>query len=101
MASARMRESGATRIHAIRVRVGALSSVVPESLEFAFEALADETPAAGGRLILDRTPGRFHCPACGVTFETERFCFECPTCHASVLEWLAGRELELVNLEVS
>jgi len=39
------RQAGASRVHAIRLRIGALSGVVPDALQFAFEALADGTPA--------------------------------------------------------
>jgi hydrogenase nickel incorporation protein HypA/HybF len=32
------RQAGASRVHAIRLRIGALSGVVPDALQFAFEA---------------------------------------------------------------
>ena len=39
------RAAGATRIHTLRLRVGRLSGVVTDALEFAFEALRPGTPA--------------------------------------------------------
>ena len=40
------RQAGASRVHAIRLRIGALSGVVPDALQFAFEALADGTASS-------------------------------------------------------
>ena len=45
------RQAGARKLHVIRLRVGAMSGVVPEALQFAFEAL---TPQVQG--IVYRTP---------------------------------------------
>ncbi len=41
------RQAGAARVHTIRLRIGALSGVVPDALEFAFEALTPGTMAEG------------------------------------------------------
>ncbi len=40
-----MRQRNAARIHRIHMRVGALSSVVPDALEFAFDVVTQGTPA--------------------------------------------------------
>ena len=49
---------GDARLLAVRVRVGALSGVVPEALSFAFEVAASESPLAGIALDIEQTPGR-------------------------------------------
>ncbi|HYG35135.1 MAG TPA: hydrogenase maturation nickel metallochaperone HypA, partial [Clostridia bacterium] len=46
------RKAGAKRICGIRLRIGALSGVVPEALEFAFEALVTGTLAEGAKLSI-------------------------------------------------
>ena len=38
------RHAGAGKVHEIRLRIGVLSGVVPEALQFAFEVLAEGTP---------------------------------------------------------
>jgi hydrogenase nickel incorporation protein HypA/HybF len=50
--------SGATRIAALRVEVGALCGVAPEALAAAFAVCAAGTPADGAELRLERTAGR-------------------------------------------
>ena len=49
------RQAGASRVHTIRLRIGALSGVVPDALEFAFEALVPGTLAEGAKLAVEGT----------------------------------------------
>jgi hydrogenase nickel incorporation protein HypA/HybF len=95
------RRQGASRIHAITLRIGELSGVVPEALTFAFEAVAAGTPAEGARLVVEAVPVLCHCPRCGKEFHPADVIYLCPTCgHISADVW-RGRELELASLEVS
>jgi hydrogenase nickel incorporation protein HypA/HybF len=93
-------QAGATRLHVVRLRIGALSGVVPEALEFAFEALASGTLAEGAKLAIDRVPARFWCATCAREFQADDMFSECPDCHAPSGEIRAGREMELASLEV-
>ena len=92
--------AGAVRVHAIRLRVGVLSGVVPDALEFAFEALAPGTPAHGAKLAVENVPARFWCGSCLREFQADDFLAECPDCHQASGEIRAGRELELASLEI-
>jgi hydrogenase nickel incorporation protein HypA/HybF len=94
------RRAGAKRIHVIRLRIGALTGVVPEALEFAFEALKPGTPAESGRLSIEAVPARFWCAACTREFEADDLLPECPDCHAPSAQVRAGRELEVASLDV-
>lgn len=87
-------------ICALRVRVGPLSGVVIEALQFAFEALTPGTPAEGARLDIDQTVPVFHCPRCGADYETPVGSYECPSCGAAGGELRGGNELELISIEV-
>lgn len=51
------RRNGATRVASVRVEIGELACVEPESLAFAFEVCAREGCARGARLDIERTPG--------------------------------------------
>lgn len=93
-------DAGATRIHSIRLRIGALSGVVLEALEFAFEALAPGTMVEGGKLVVEHVPARFWCGACGREFEAGQMFSLCPNCQTPSTDLRAGREMELASLEV-
>ena len=100
-AEAHARQHGCTAIHVIRLRVGALSGVVPEALEFAFEALKAGTMAAEATLHLERVEARALCPACRREFTLEDAVFPCPACGGWESELLQGRELDLARIEAS
>ena len=95
------RAAGGTRIHIVRLRVGRLSGVVTEALEFAFEALRPGTPAANARLEIETVPAAMWCALCRTEFESPEFLCECPTCGSVSGELRRGREMELVSMEIS
>jgi hydrogenase nickel incorporation protein HypA/HybF len=94
------RLAGAARVHEIRLRVGVLSGVVPDALQFAFEALMPGTPAEGAVLTIEEVAARFWCAPCGREFVSANLYAECPDCGVPSGELRAGRELELSSMEV-
>lgn len=95
------RRAGADRIEGIRLRIGTLSGVVPEALQFAFEALRDGTAAGEAALTIEEVPARFWCDRCRCEFEPGRTLAECPSCKTFSRELRSGREMELASLEIS
>ena len=95
------RKAGASRVHEIRLRIGALSGVVPDALQFAFESLVEGTAAEDAKLTIEHIPARFWCEKCRREFETARLFAECPACNNPSRELRAGRELELASLEIA
>lgn len=96
-----LRHEQATRVHRLKLRVGAWSGVVPEALAFAFAALKPGTPAASAKLEVEWTPLTLYCPACDQEYETEMSPDLCPQCGAVNTEVRSGQELDLVSLEMS
>lgn len=95
------RQRGAQRVYVVRLRIGALSGVVPEALRFAFEALTPGTPAEGAELLIEEVPARFWCPNCQREFQAEDLLAECPGCRCPSGQLRAGREMELASLELA
>jgi hydrogenase nickel incorporation protein HypA/HybF len=95
------RGSGASRIHALRLRVGRMTGVVPEALESAFEVVRQGTLAAEARLSIENVPASCWCGQCQEEFVSEDLLSECPRCHELSGELRRGLELELASLEVS
>jgi hydrogenase nickel incorporation protein HypA/HybF len=52
-------------IRRIRLRVGRLSAIVPESVEVFFKFLSRETPAEGAELVFEMDPIGLKCRRCG------------------------------------
>jgi hydrogenase nickel incorporation protein HypA/HybF len=90
----------ATRINEIHVRVGELTEIVDDALQFAFEALSPGTLAEGATLVVERVGGRSKCVECGTSFAHGRFDVECPECHSYFCELVGGRELEIESIDI-
>ena len=88
-------------VSSVKVRVGALSGVVPESLEFCFSAITHGTPLESARLEIERVPAAGACRTCGRAFDIEGVVFVCPACGGGDVRVASGQELQVVHLELS
>jgi hydrogenase nickel incorporation protein HypA/HybF len=95
------REAGASRIHRMKLRVGALSGVVPEALRMAFAAATPGTAAEGAELEVERVEVRCRCYQCGREFQPDEVVYLCSNCGEINSADEGGRELELASLEIS
>jgi len=89
-----------SRVHAIRLHVGALGHVDPDALRFCFDAVARGTIAAGARLEIDLVPGIGLCSECGKSVPLEQRFQACPVCGCTRVHLTEGTELRLTTLEV-
>jgi hydrogenase nickel incorporation protein HypA/HybF len=89
------------RLKAVRLRVGVLASVIPETLEFCYGIATEGTPLEGSRLVVDLLPVVVHCEHCNqdVTLEGMQS-FRCPQCGELCGDLRQGRELEIDSIEV-
>lgn len=94
------RAQGATRVSSVTVEIGALAGVVPDAVEFCFEACSAGTLLQGSRLEIRFVPGRGRCGTCGAECPLDTHTFVCPACGALGLERLAGEELRVIELEI-
>jgi hydrogenase nickel incorporation protein HypA/HybF len=93
-------KAGASRVYVVRLRIGALNGVVPDALQFAFDALTPGTLAEGAQLAIEDIPARFWCATCSREFQADDMFAECPACHQPSGDLRAGREMELASLEI-
>jgi hydrogenase nickel incorporation protein HypA/HybF len=93
--------AGKSRVTGLRLRIGALSGVVPEAMRFAFDVVCQDTPAAGANLEIESVPAVAWCGTCRAEFETPDFFSECPRCHNVSGELRRGREMEIASVEAN
>jgi hydrogenase nickel incorporation protein HypA/HybF len=86
-------------IKTIGLRIGALSGVNIDSLQFGFESIIPGTALAHARLDIEEVPVRGECRYCGKDFEVNEFIFVCPHCFSTDIAVTAGQELDLVYIE--
>jgi hydrogenase nickel incorporation protein HypA/HybF len=100
MAAEAAQAAGASRITGLHLRVGRLSGVVPDALQFAFEAVTVGTLAERATLTIEQIPARFWCQACQQEYEAAKMFPECPKCNDPSAELRSGREMELASMEI-
>jgi len=92
--------SGGRRVLEVTLEIGSLSGVVPEALEFCFEAAAKESLLEGARLVIERVQATGFCPSCQGVSTIETYFDSCPGCGALSLELRSGDEMRVKDLEV-
>ncbi len=92
--------NGGGKLKSVKVRIGELAGVVPDSLEFCFTAITRGTTMEDARLEIERTGIVAHCPDCGADSGVVGLVFRCPTCGSVNVKVISGNELHVVEIEV-
>jgi hydrogenase nickel incorporation protein HypA/HybF len=89
------------RVVEVRLRVGALASVVIDSLEFCWGSATEGTALEGSRLVVTTVPVAMHCAVCAADVELDGVqSFRCPKCGEPCFDLRQGRELEIESFEI-
>lgn len=88
------------RVLTVFLEIGELSNVVPEAVEFCFEACTRESLLDGAQLVIEKIPGRGLCRDCAAEFSTDTLYAPCPCCGGFTVEMVSGQELRVKELEV-
>jgi len=96
-----MQKKQLPEIKSIVLRIGALSGVVPDALQFGYDALVIDTPLAQTQLKIELIPVQGKCNHCQRRFEVQDFVFACPHCGSGDLDITHGEELDIAYLEVA
>jgi hydrogenase nickel incorporation protein HypA/HybF len=89
------------RVVEVRLKVGALASVVVDSLEFCWGIATEGTALEGARLVVKTVPVVAHCAVCEADVELDGVqSFRCPRCGAACGDLRRGRELDIESYEI-
>ncbi len=92
---------GAPRVTAVHLKLGPLSGVVKDALEFSYGVACADTTLQGSRLVIEETRIMTLCANCGERRPVESLqSFRCAVCETPATEIVEGRELQLVALEI-
>lgn len=95
------REYGDRPIRGVRIRIGSMRQVVPEALQFAFEAASGNTPAEGADFAWEVVPVEILCEGCEQTYRPLEDIWRCPGCGHNGGRLLQGDELILDSVELA
>ena len=86
-------------ITCVRLDIGALSGVVPDSVRFCFDLVTEGTNLESARLEITEQAGRCRCHTCGGEFEPDGPIAAC-TCGSADVTVIAGEQLRIASVEV-
>ncbi len=95
-----LEHAGLRRVRSLDVEIGELSNVVPEAIEFCFEACSRETLLEGARLNIIRIPGMGQCLECGRETPLTELYGSCQQCGSNRVTIVSGEELRVREIEV-
>lgn len=95
-----LEHAGGRRVRSLEVEIGELGSIVPEAIEFCFEACSRETLLECARLDIIRVPGVGQCQECGENTPLAELYAPCSLCGSNRVAILAGEELRVRAIEV-
>jgi len=88
------------KLQEVVVQIGELVAVVPDSLEFCYEALVKDTKYESSKIIINVLPIKANCKKCDNRFEIKNMLFICPQCESTNIQVTQGQELKISHLEV-
>jgi len=89
------------RVVSLHLKLGALSGVVKEALEFSWRMASVDTVLEGSRLEIEEIPLVVRCKNCEADRKLDSINnFSCPVCREISPEIVRGKELELTSMEI-
>lgn len=93
-------KTGTVPVSAVRLEIGRLSGVMPDSVRFCFDLVSAGTTLDGARLEIDEPAGRANCRDCGRDFDLDDPVLLCP-CGSADVRVLTGQQLRILSVEVA
>ena len=88
------------KVKSVKIVVGDMAGVVPDSLEFCFQVITTGTPLEGVKLNIEKVGIELQCKECLGNFTTDEPVFLCPYCNSTDVILLKGKELLVSEIEI-
>ena len=87
-------------IKSVTVRIGKLQNILPDSLNFCFEAINSSGNSISPKLDIEQVPITLKCNKCGSLNGIECFSFSCINCGSTDIKVITGNELSVKEIEL-
>ena len=88
-------------VERVRIDVGYLHQVVPDTLIHSWEMVVFATPLAGSVLEINHIAAVIECRTCGARTELTEPIFRCGGCNSFETDVIAGNEMLVTSLDVA
>jgi hydrogenase nickel incorporation protein HypA/HybF len=87
-------------IKSVRVKIGKLQNILPDSLIFCFDAVNSTGNSVGPKLEIEQISVAIRCNKCGSVTEIEGYAFGCNKCGSTDIKVIRGNELSVTEIEL-
>jgi hydrogenase nickel incorporation protein HypA/HybF len=88
-------------VERVRVDIGHLRQVVPDTLRHCWEIVVFDTSLSGAELIVREVPARVACRHCGAETELSEPVLVCAACGSTETTVVAGEEMNVTSIDVT
>ncbi len=87
-------------VEKIYLKIGLLSNVLTESLNFSYTSVVENTPLKNSRLVIELIPIKIRCNDCNEINTTNDFIFSCPNCKSPEIKVISGDEIIISSIHL-
>lgn len=95
------RHASGRAVQTVRVRIGELRQIVPDTLVYCWSLVTEETPLAGTELEVERVPAAIRCRVCAHVTTLDEPLLICGSCGGTDVEIVAGEEFLITSLQLA
>lgn len=95
-----MEKHNVKKVNSIKIKVGELSGLVPECIQYYFDIISKDTKANGAKIVIEKLPIKIECLKCGYITESHKGEIKCLKCGSTDIKIIGGFEYILDSMEV-
>ena len=93
-------EANARRVIDLHLKIGALSTIIDDSVQFYWDMISQGSLCEGATLHFQRIPVRFLCHDCQQEYALENQLTACPNCDSIHVQIVSGQEFQLTSIDI-
>ncbi len=87
-------------VSSVLIKVGALSSIEVDALQFAFDIVKARTLLSKAVLKMEMVEGKAQCSQCSCEFTMNSYATPCPDCDSYLVKITQGKEMKVISFEL-
>ncbi|MDN5857000.1 MAG: hydrogenase maturation nickel metallochaperone HypA [Pseudonocardia sp.] len=92
--------AGGRTVRVVRLRVGALRQIVPDTLTYCWGLVTQGSDLASATLEIERVPAAIRCARCDHVHVLTEPVLTCPACQGREIEIVSGDEFLITSLDL-
>ena len=87
------------KVEEIRLKVGELSGIIPDCIQYYFNIISKDTLLKGAVILIDKVAIEIKCNGCNTEFVLDKIDFCCPKCGSFNIKIIKGNEFYIDSIK--